>query len=161
MSGKEYVEVEGQIDLSAANGQKGEFLIDPLNVMIVPGTVNQGSMSGGIWSPSFQVDYSRLGINRLEHYLGIGNVTITTFTPFEGERIDGGRQSGWVEFNAGRDVRTLLENNSSLRINAADYIRFYTGIDFRGSGNVTLNAGSFIDIQAPINLRGGGRFTKK
>jgi filamentous hemagglutinin family protein len=148
LSGTEDVEIEGQIDLTAANGENGEFLIDPRNVKIVSGSSNQGDWDGSEWDPKWRLGYARLGIETLEGYLAGQDVTITTdgFSIF---------QSGWVKFDAGRDVENTTDN--SLTVDADNYIKFYpdSGIDFTGGGDVTLNAGSSIFIDAEIDLYSG------
>ncbi len=151
LSGKEYVEIEGWIDLTASNGENGEFLIDPRNIKIVNGSVNQGNKSGSIWKPKkWKLNqHSKLGIDRLNNYLSNGNVILETGFP--------GLQSGWVIFNASKDVSTGIGNTNSLTVNAENYIRFNAncGINFEGSGNVTLNAKRDVTINAEITLNGG------
>jgi filamentous hemagglutinin family protein len=155
LSGEEYVEIEGNIDLTAASGRQGEFLIDPLNIRILPPEgPEQGSLApGGLWIPLYSgSDASALPIDRLEWYLGMGDVTLVTSVS--------GPQDGWVEFAAGRPVQTPIGGNaSSLRVDAVNYIRLYSGIEFWGTGNVELNAGTYITIDAPVILNGGGTFT--
>ncbi|HLB75095.1 MAG TPA: filamentous hemagglutinin N-terminal domain-containing protein, partial [Sedimentisphaerales bacterium] len=169
LSGKEYVEIAGGIDLTAANGQEGEFLIDPLNIKIVPaGAPEEGGMAGGRWTPSFpNGGFSSLPINLLEGYLGSGDVTISTSVsgppadlPIAGV-LPPPTQDGWVVFDAGRAVHTPVGNSNSLRVDADAYIRLISGIDFRGSGDVILNAGSHVRIDAPVRLRGGGAFVAR
>ncbi len=149
LSGKEQVEIEGQINLTAANGENGEFLIDPRNIKIVDelGDPEEGSGTDP-WSPNWEWGYSKLDIDVLEGYLNSGNITISTdaFSFL---------QSGWVKFDAGRDVENTTDN--SLTVNADNYIKFYSGsgIDFTGGGDVTLNAGSDIKINADIDLYSG------
>jgi len=149
LSGKQHVEILGDIDLTASSGGSGEFLIDPRNVKIVDGRANEGSSSGGVWDPSLQwFHWSELGIEKLEEYLGLADLTITT----DGWSLI---QSGWVKFAASRDVENTSDN--SLTIDADNYIKFYSGsgIDFTGGGDVTLNAGSSIYIDADIDLYSG------
>ncbi|MHC4618366.1 MAG: beta strand repeat-containing protein [Planctomycetota bacterium] len=153
LSGKQYVEVEGQIDLTAADGRSGEFLIDPLNILIYDGTygsIDQGSYAGGQWEPAVTLnDFSILGIDRLEYYLGLADLTVTT------DGIGGGTQDGWVIFDAGRDVYTDPSNDNSLTVNADDFIMLKSGIDFDGDGDVALNAGTSIIMNVAVDLAGG------
>jgi len=139
LSGKEYVEVEGQIDLSAANGENGQFLIDPYDITIVNQTpdVEDGGMTGNQWDPAG--DDSELDIDRLEHYLNTSDVTIST----EGD--GGGTQPGNVTFDAHKNLRDGVggDSGSSLTVNADGAIRFKSGsgINFTGAGaSVELNA---------------------
>ncbi|MHC4622683.1 MAG: beta strand repeat-containing protein, partial [Planctomycetota bacterium] len=153
LSGKEYVEIEGQIDLTAADGRSGEFLIDPLNILIYDGTyggLDQGSYAGGQWEPAATLnDFSILGIDKLEYYLGLADLTVTT------DGAGGGTQDGWVIFDAGRDVHTDVGNDNSLTVNAHDYIGLNSGIDFDGGGGVALNAGTSVIMNAAVDLAAG------
>jgi len=186
ISGHEYVEVVGQIDLTAENGAKGQFVIDPYNIKIVDGGSDYFPLlnwNWGLWDPgdsewnprpSPLSGYSRLDIDWLEYYLYKSDVTISTDSALP---CFPGSQEGWVIFDAGRDVVSEKEwkgrwtkgpwyvpanttSDNSLTVNANAFIQFMpdSGIDFAGSGNVTLNAGSHIDIGAGIDLRGGGSF---
>ena len=157
VSGKEHVEIEGQVDLSAANGDAGNFLIDPYNITIKSTTVEDGSISGDEWTPS-GTD-SVLSIDALEGYLDIQNVTISTGTD--------GDQSGYVLFNAARDLHdgTVAVSpdgsGNSLTVNADGSILLRSGIHFDAGGDVTLNSGSDVTVgygtgsDAGINLNGG------
>ncbi len=160
VSGKEYVEVEGSIDLSAANGKSGEFLIDPYNIIIRNDPINWldaddqlGNMNDGVWDP---IGYnSVLDIGILEGYLASGSVIIST----EGDGA--GLQEGTVTFLAGRDMENITDN--SFTVNAEGAIRMApsSGIDFAGNGSVELNAGDYIEIfeGTNINLQGDGSLT--
>jgi len=140
LSGKEYVEVEGQIDLSAANGENGQFLIDPYDITIVNQTpdVEDGGMTGNQWDPAG--DSSQLDIDILEGFLDSSDVTIST----EGDGL-GTTQAGNVIFNAHDDLEDGVGGGSgnSLTVNADGAIRFKSGsgINFTGAGaGVELNA---------------------
>ncbi|HEG42432.1 MAG TPA: filamentous hemagglutinin N-terminal domain-containing protein, partial [Phycisphaerales bacterium] len=153
VSGKQYVEVAGSIDLSAANGKSGEFLIDPYDIIINDvDDQEHGGMSGGVWSPGWQD--AQLDIDVLEGYLESADVTISTDTGVVGT------QTGQVLFLAGRDVTST---DNSLTVNADGAIRMASssGIDFSGNGSVTLNAGDYIEIfeGTNINLQGDGVLT--
>ncbi|MCD6395578.1 MAG: filamentous hemagglutinin N-terminal domain-containing protein [Planctomycetes bacterium] len=149
LSGKEDVEIEGQVDLAASSGENGQFLIDPRNVKIVAGSSDQGDWDGSEWDPKWRLGYAKLGIETLEGYLAGQDVTITTdgFTLL---------QAGWVWFDAGRDVQdgTGGGSNNSLTVNAHDSIRLDSGINFTGSGDVTLNAQKHINVNAPVSTGG-------
>ncbi|MCP4258340.1 MAG: filamentous hemagglutinin N-terminal domain-containing protein, partial [Planctomycetes bacterium] len=151
VSGIEHVEVFGSVDASAANGESGQFLIDPRNITINNSSNVDGGFTGpaGEWEPSS--DDSEFDIVDLEEFLGLQNVTITT--------SGSGSQEGWVHFDAGRDLYDGLDhvNGSgfSLTVIADDYILLDSGIHFNSSGNVTLDAASDITLNANIFLNSG------
>ncbi len=147
LSGKEYVEVEGQIDLTAQNGQFGTFLIDPRNITISGGSNNHGSIpSSGAprtWSPTGS--NATLNIDSLESYLGSSNVIVSTAVS--------GSDSGWIKLDAGRNL--VYGGSNYLTLKADDYILINSGINFSGSGNVTLDAVTNITTNAAISLNSG------
>ncbi|MHC4123474.1 MAG: two-partner secretion domain-containing protein, partial [Planctomycetota bacterium] len=112
ISGKEYVEVQGQIDLSTENGQSGTFLIDPYNIIIDDSGLDNGTWTGSQWDPAG--DDSRLDIDILEGYLDSADVTIST----EGDGQ--GIQGGDVTFDAERFLESGTNDqnpsNSSLTV---------------------------------------------
>jgi len=138
LSGKEYVEVLGDIDLTAANGKTGMFLIDPLNLTIVNSVPEpeDGGFTGpnGEWQPSGTG--SELDIDILEDYLGLSNVTLSTVGTV-------GDEDGDIIFDADRYVHTSVGVDNSLIVKAARNIEFtrYDGITFEGNGHVELYAG--------------------
>lgn len=150
LSGKKYVEVEGQIDLSAANGQDGEFLIDPYNIIIVNKAGNpdeqDGDMLDGQWDP--EGNSSMLDIDVLEGYLDSSDVTIST------EGNGQGGQAGNVTFAAHRNLRdgAAGDSGNSLTVNADGNINFKrrSGIRFTGGGSVELNTDRTINLNANI-----------
>ena len=142
LSGKEYIQVSGQVDLTAVKGKSGTFLIDPWNLTIVSGSGSSSlEESGRIWEPIGTS--STLGIVTLEGYLNSGNVTLSTLGTV-------GDEDGDIIFDAGRYLTS--NSNNSLFVKAADDIQFLAGngINFTGNGGVELYAGpdggiSFVD----------------
>jgi hypothetical protein len=59
VSGHEYVELEGQIDLTATNGQTGTFLIDPRDIDVVDVPAPGGEGPHGHWTLTPANGYSR------------------------------------------------------------------------------------------------------
>ncbi|MHC5096539.1 MAG: filamentous hemagglutinin N-terminal domain-containing protein [Planctomycetota bacterium] len=76
LSGKQYFEMYGSIDLSATTGQDGTLVFDPYDITIVPGTGNELDPSGDIWQPV--AESSTIGILTLEELLGTSNVILST-----------------------------------------------------------------------------------
>ncbi|MHC4265018.1 MAG: filamentous hemagglutinin N-terminal domain-containing protein, partial [Planctomycetota bacterium] len=138
LSGREYVQTSGQIDLTASNGYDGEFLLDPLNLTIVAGTGNNNLLEDptGTWEP---IDTpSTLGIDTLEEYLGASNVTLTTIGTV-------GPEDGDIIFDADRYLRSGVDEfddftDNSLFVDAVGDIIFEAGngIFFVGNGAVEL-----------------------
>ncbi|MHC4500112.1 MAG: Ig-like domain-containing protein, partial [Planctomycetota bacterium] len=145
LSGKEYVEVVGDIDLTAANGKSGMFLIDPLDLTIVdvnpdleppePEPEDGGFTGpGGEWQPSGTG--SELDIDILEGYLGLADVTLSTVGTV-------GPEDGDIIFDADRYLYTAGGVDNSLIVRAERNIEFTAddGINFEGNGHVELYAG--------------------
>ncbi|MHC4187128.1 MAG: hypothetical protein ACYSRQ_02945, partial [Planctomycetota bacterium] len=143
LSGREYVQTSGQIDLTASNGYDGKFLLDPINLTIVPGSGSENLMEDptGVWEP---IDIpSILGIDTLEEYLGIGDVTLSTL----GTIGDGNPEPGDIIFDADRYLRSGEDifgdpADNSLFVYSAGSIIFEAGngIVFTGNGGVELFA---------------------
>ncbi|MHC4618085.1 MAG: two-partner secretion domain-containing protein, partial [Planctomycetota bacterium] len=101
LSGHEYVDIFGRVDLTAANGETGTFLIDPVNIRIQDGYPPQGVASGwGSWD-EFIAEWKmganqKLLISILEYFLLGSDVVLTTESPKNME--------GNVTFEAGRDL---------------------------------------------------------
>ncbi|MHC4596165.1 MAG: two-partner secretion domain-containing protein, partial [Planctomycetota bacterium] len=164
ISGKEHVEVQGQIDLTAIKGESGMLLIDPLDLWIVDSDTANGDVAEsptGTWKPIDEASVSELDIDTLEGYLSIADVTLSTLdTP------DAEGQNGDVIFGAGRPLTSGVDEfddpaDNSLIVEAARHIEFTTGdgIAFQGDGDVKLYAGGHItslnrDRGAISTLRG-------
>ena len=145
LSGKQYTEIEGQIDMTASNGEAGTFLIDPLNIKIDNDGHEDGWFQGSTdtWHPSYHNNYSRLDVDDLEDYLHDSHVIVST--AYGG---DSHGQTGWIKLDAGKDLDYDGHGNHDLTLMADDYIQIISGIDFSGSGNVTLLAGTYINVDA-------------
>jgi filamentous hemagglutinin family protein len=144
LSGKQYVQIEGDIDLTATNGESGMFLIDPLDLWIVDDvTVDVSEGPTDTWKPTGDTTVSQLDVDDLEGYLDLANVTLSTLdTP------DADGQDGDIIFNFATNGHDLLtsgasgESNNSLIVKADHNIEFYEGsnIRFEGDGDVKLYA---------------------
>ncbi len=164
VSGKEHVEVYGIADRTAVNGESGMLLIDPANISITDNGVDDTTWTGDDFAPTNPAGSpSQIDIDTLETHLDSGNTTITTAWDDQGSpglNPDPG-ETGNVTFNASRDLKDGVAggSNNSLMINADGSIIFMTssGINFTGTGDVTLNVGSggSVDLDADISLAGG------
>ena len=163
LSGKEYVEVMGDIDLTAANGGSGMFLIDPLDLWVVDlPTVDppipaidvvEDPTGSNIWKPTNSGSVSQLDVDALEVYLDGADVTLSTLgTPDgvypEGHDLEGLPQYGDIVFDFATYGHGPLtsgasgESDSSLIVIADHDIEFREGssINFAGDGDVELYA---------------------
>jgi len=153
LSGKEYVDIAGQIDMTATNGKDGHFLIDPRNIKVVASGTEEGNFNDptDIWKPSDDDrgddEYSRLPISQLEYYLSNSNVILET--DYSSKKDS---QTGWVWFDAGRDVQNSTDN--SLTVNAMNWIKLDSGINFTGTGDITLNADNDLTVNSAIATGG-------
>ncbi|MEJ5260626.1 MAG: filamentous hemagglutinin N-terminal domain-containing protein [Anaerohalosphaeraceae bacterium] len=153
LSGKAYTETAGDVDLTAANGRKGTFLLDPRNIKVVASGTEEGIFynSSDIWKPldsdSGDNQYSRLPIEKLEQYLSYSSVILETDYSSRCES-----QTGWVWFDAGRDVQNSAD--TSLTVNAKNWIKLDSGIRFTGSGDITLNADTDITVNSAVQTGG-------
>ena len=82
VSGLSHVGVGGSVDTTAPVGAHGTFLIDPVNIDIVPGTVQvNGNFQIGTWVPAGLAS-SQIGADDIEALLVSGtNVMIDTAQP--------------------------------------------------------------------------------
>ena len=153
LSGKEYLDMKGDIDLTAENGESGTFLIDPKNIKIVADEPEEGTFhdSTDIWEPwdgsGNDLQYSSLPISRLEHYLSYSSVILET-----DDNNPHSAQSGWVWFDAGRSLRN--GESTSLTVNADNWIKMDSGIQFNRNNHITLNAKTDIIVNAPLTTHG-------
>lgn len=153
LSGKTYIEAAGDVDLTAPNGNKGTFLLDPRNIKIVASGTEEGVFynSSDIWKPLDDDfgdnQYSRLPIHKLEQYLSYSSVILETdYSSWCNS------QTGWVWFDAGRDVQNSAD--TSLTVNAKNWIQLDSGINFTGSRHITLNADTDITVNSAVQTGG-------
>jgi filamentous hemagglutinin family protein len=168
VSGHEYVEVEGQVDLTAANGETGNFLIDPRDIKIVSDASQGHGVGWGDWDPITGEllaagSNTKIRIGYLETYLDTTNVIMST-----GLAGSDGPKDGDITFKADRDLQSgrywtgepgapTAPSDNSLTIIANHDITFQSGsgIDFAGSGDVILKVVNNVVIDGDISLDGG------
>jgi filamentous hemagglutinin family protein len=152
LSGHEYVDIFGRVDLTAANGQTGTFLIDPVNVRIQDGYPPQGVASGwGSWDEF--ISEWKMGANQkllisiLEYFLLGSDVVLTTQSPKNME--------GNVTFEAGRDLwceRTWDQtwrdffDDQSLPLAGETPTTTHNSFTVVADGDITFEPGSGIDF---------------
>ncbi|MHC4338201.1 MAG: filamentous hemagglutinin N-terminal domain-containing protein, partial [Planctomycetota bacterium] len=166
LSGKQYVEVWGDVDLSAAAGEAGNMLIDPFNIRITDwgndpdqGDHSEDDPSAGLsqWTPTND-SYSKLDLDVLEGYLDDFDVTIDNTGT---DSATNPEPEGWIRFAQGgsstpRNLHSGENNDSvhSLTVISAGEIQFGnpsdsdSGVDFAGGGALILDAGTNIISRA-------------
>lgn len=170
VSGKEYVEIWGQVSTSAAAGENGQFLIDPTNIIIR--TPDQGPMvwdqltptSGAFHQDESSSEYQNvLSPFRLVSYLADNDVIVSTY--------EGGPDAatGWIEvwepISWDSDTALTFLSNGYIKIGVknpdgsitdgsiigdGDFSAYTDGVDHSGSIHV------YSDIEAKsITLEAG------
>ncbi len=150
VSGWKQVESAGTVDLTAANGKTGEFVIDPWNITIDSADAN-GAFDGGAptntWVPSATgstIDASTIATN-----LATANVSIRT----DG---GGGTEAGNITINAdidldgsnGNTLSFVADDSITVNANIADQntaTADNTNISMTASGTITVTPGNVID----------------
>ncbi|MGD0866692.1 MAG: filamentous hemagglutinin N-terminal domain-containing protein, partial [Rhizomicrobium sp.] len=112
-----------RIDASAAFGTTGSWSLDPENVTISSATTTNGSLSGGVFTPSG--DNSILNVTMLKDALNLANVEITTGST--------GSQAGDIVIASNltwSKARTLtLDAYHSIAVDAAVTVKGAGGLD--------------------------------
>ena len=157
VSGWQQVESAGNVDLTAANGDTGDFIIDPWNITIDAANSN-GSFDGGAptntWVPS--ATGSTINTSTITTNLATANVSIRT----DG---GGGAEAGNIAINSDIDLDGSNGNTLSFFADAGIYVNANiadqntatvdnTNISMTASGVITVANGNTIDA-------GGGTIT--
>lgn len=137
VSGKQFLDFNGRVDLRAPRGAAGTLLLDPEDITIVSSTdVNENIMSSGT-PPDFQFTStggpSKLRDTTLVSQLELGNVVVTTDTGPSGT-------GGQITVNA--DANVTWTNASDLTLLADK------GITVNGTLHNSTDAGSAITLTA-------------
>lgn len=150
VSGWKQVESAGSVDLTAANGNTGEFLIDPWNITIDSADAN-GSFDGGAltntWAPS--ATGSTVNAATITTNLATANVSIRT----DG---GGGTEAGNITINStidldgsnGNTLSFVADDSITVNANIADQDTSSadnTNISMTASGSITVTPGNIID----------------
>ncbi len=146
-SGKAYLDAMGSVDASAKAGLPGQWLLDPFNVSIAAGVLNNGFSGGNpnIYTPI--ANTSTADITTINNSLNAGtSVTITTGTS--------GTQAGNITVSS-----AVLKNSGAttptLTLNAAGTILISNTISATSGGlNVTL-MGNALTLNSAITTNGG------
>ncbi|MCK5296319.1 MAG: hypothetical protein KAJ75_05475, partial [Alphaproteobacteria bacterium] len=163
VSGKEYLNFDGTVDLSASNGNNGTLLLDPQNLTITATTANTTDDSA---SPrtftSNDTGVSTLDAGTISTLLNAGtSVTLQTGseTGEDGDIIVDSAISGGTT----TDVTLTLTAHDDIFINADITGSSYTlGLDLNAGGDVSiasvsiaLNGGAFTSSGVNFNSTGG------
>ncbi|MDJ0833577.1 MAG: filamentous hemagglutinin N-terminal domain-containing protein [Gammaproteobacteria bacterium] len=156
-SGLRVLDITAIPDAGAANGEAGEWLIDPYDISIVAAGTNDPADPDGIgplneYSSPFtsSVDATTLSVGIIETALSNGtDVTITTGA--------GGTGLGDISLDTPMAVSTF-GSVGDLTLNADNDININSTFDFDGYGGgaiVAFNAGNDININSDVTLDDG------
>src|SRR5574340_934043 len=144
---------KARITASAANGKAGEWLLDPLNVIISATTIDGGgTFIGGIWTPTASGSFISSGT--IQGALNVGtSVTITTVNGLYAE-------AGDITVNA--SIAKTLGTAATLTLLAENNINFASGTGISSSSgalNLILHSDSDGSGAGTVNFAGGHTFT--
>ena len=136
----------GMTDTRAPNGATGTLLLDPFDVRISNRETADGSINGGIFSPTG--NESNLNDNELATALQSSNIIVTT-----GGAGSPGTQAGDITVESGAHVTWTA--NTTLTLSAYHDIIFQPGSSISNGTPSTLGAGNLI-LRADNSGRGSG-----
>ncbi|MEG3869491.1 two-partner secretion domain-containing protein, partial [Microcoleus sp. Z1_B2] len=151
VSGKQWLDFQGLVDLRSTFGIAGTLLLDPTNITIVEGPNNVPAGPGFVDSGPPSV----INNGRLQAQLNLGNVTIST--------ASGNTEQG----NINVDAPIAWTNNNSLTLNANNNINLNNTTITTQGGTITLNAdsdnlnGGALSIVGSTIATNGGNFQGK
>ena len=180
VSGRELVEVYGEVNVGAANGRGGLWYIDPINIDINDGGSNN-TFNMGIWDPNGAAGSATIDVNQIENALQNGDVEISTATGNGGAGrinintvldVDRAQDDATLTLTADTDItfnsaggitdsvpNTLKEVN--LVLNAGNDIRFFADSEIKlndgnnSEMNIVANAGNNIEIDQDAVVNAG------
>ncbi len=145
-SGKHLDVADSGINLTAANGQMGTWLLDPENIIIQNnnGSNSNGSYNGNVYTPTG--DNSIVDSNLLQTALASANVVITTGSS--------GSQQGNITVAA----PITWNSNTTLTLNAANMIEILSNgnapMISAPRGNLELNAPNLVRLNGSLGIGG-------
>ncbi|MDH5650229.1 MAG: filamentous hemagglutinin N-terminal domain-containing protein, partial [Gammaproteobacteria bacterium] len=159
VSGKNYLEFHGDVDLTALMGSNGVLLLDPKNI-----TISSGPTSGGTFPAPNQFDQfsdlastsTNLNSVALSNQLNSSSVRLQANTDISIEANITGSNS--LELYAGRSIS--IANNVQINLGLRNNEQFYAEINATGANaanrdaglaTFTMGAGSSINIISDVN----------
>ncbi|TAJ78426.1 MAG: filamentous hemagglutinin N-terminal domain-containing protein, partial [Gallionellaceae bacterium] len=161
VSGKQTLNYMGLVDTSAAKGQMGSLLLDPMNITIST-AVNTASMA---WTagtltyadPATAIATSNLNVTTLQTQLALTNVTVDT--------TGGGLGTGIITVSspvAWAANKLTLNALTNININAAMTGTGTASLALQyGQGALAAGNASTYNVNAAINLPAGANFSTK
>ena len=140
VSGKNFLAFSGTVDLTAANGQRGNLLLDPTDITI-SSSADSNINTPSPYSPNADNATSNLSVTTLQNALSSGNVTVQTRAT--------GAQSGDITVS---DAVTWSSGNT-LTLSAANKIFLNAAISAGTGGGLTLVTN---DLDIAANVSGTG-----
>jgi hypothetical protein len=143
-SSKDFLDMNGTVDLTAALGTTGIFLLDPTDIEISSGVDTNVSWSSP-FTPNIDNSPSILNVNTLQTALGSASVIVQTRAT--------GSQAGNITVNA----PISWTSGNTLTLDAHNSIIINQAISAGTNGSIALVAWNTVDINA--NLSGTGQLT--
>ncbi len=147
VSGRQWLDFQGQADLRAPNGSAGTLLLDPTDITISGATSTPTATFGGGAFTDPTTAASNLNVTTLTNQLALSNVVVSTASALGG--------SGDITVNnainyASANTLTLSANRSIAIVAGSG------GINNTGAGAVTLTGGGAGSIAVNENITTGG-----
>lgn len=173
VSGKNYLEFQGDVDAGAAAGRAGTLLLDPTDITIVSadtatpdtGQVTDGTNGGVLFGDATAVNASEILNTTISNLLSAGtNVRISTNNA-SGSAPNGGSITVNADITkvAGGEASLRLEADRDINVNAsiksnADKLNVVlnSGRQASGIGSVTIGAGAQVVSNGGDITIGGG-----
>ncbi len=147
VSGKRWLDFQGQADLRAPNGTAGTLLLDPTDITISgAASTPTSAFGGGVFSNSTTTP-SNLNVATLTSQLALGNVTVSTASALAGQ--------GDITVNNAINYASA----NSLTLSATRTVTLVAGsggINNSGIGAVTLAGGAAGSIAINESITTGG-----
>ena len=151
-SGKQVLHAWGDVDVSAANGSGGTWLLDPANVTILNGIDGTGTLDGDGNPFTANGADSTVSNESIETALNTGNgveVIISTDDPSS-------LQVGNIVQNADAAIQKTAGTDATLTLNAANNIELNGGISSTtGALDIALNANDPAQTGHDLNPNSG------
>jgi filamentous hemagglutinin family protein len=147
VSGKQWLDFQGQADLRAPNGSVGTLLLDPTDITISGATSTPTSTFGGGAFTNPTTTPSNLNVTTLTNQLALSNVTVSTASALAG--------NGDITVNNAINYASA----NSLTLSATRNIAIVAGsggINNSGTGAVTLTGAAAGSIAVNESITTGG-----
>jgi filamentous hemagglutinin family protein len=125
------------VNLTAANGKTGNWLLDPSDITISSGTTTNIDLTSGTWQPTSGSSTSVLNVTDLENSLTNGNVTV--------DSINVGA-SGTANGNIDITVDLVLDTANQLIFSVP------TGGVINVNASISNTGGGLLEFEGPVQI---------